>query len=397
MANTAAKKIVYDGKPVQVESAVRDGTGKEISSTYATVTQLSDGSVTKIGTGSVGSDLRPVKIVNGVPTAVANDLVDVVTNQTIGGIKTYSSPIVAVAKKDVTIYSNTSRYHKIAEIYVVGAYRNNKYRFSVTRFYNTLTEDTQTCELLISASTDSVGVINGVTKWFIHQTHTLFTDAIRVFYSSDKIELWIDAGSNNWNYYNVAYLTDYSRILTIDFAYNNVVFFGDAEASQLPSDMTEATYRIEPVTVTPDLTVTGMQFINAEWIRNTSLDSNGYSVNGLVHNSGNETIGGTKYFTGQIRALNSIRIAPNTTSLRRGISILKSNGTTEEYFIGADSDTSSLFFRYGASNALMISNTGVTSVTSPPPTTKAVRNITISSTAPTSSDGDNGDVWILTE
>lgn len=34
MANTAAKKITYDGKPVQVESAVRDGTGKIINQTY---------------------------------------------------------------------------------------------------------------------------------------------------------------------------------------------------------------------------------------------------------------------------------------------------------------------------------------------------------------------------
>jgi len=31
MANTAAKKITYDGNPVQVESAVRDGTGVVIS------------------------------------------------------------------------------------------------------------------------------------------------------------------------------------------------------------------------------------------------------------------------------------------------------------------------------------------------------------------------------
>lgn len=34
MANTAAKKITYDGKPVQVESAIRDGTGKIINQTY---------------------------------------------------------------------------------------------------------------------------------------------------------------------------------------------------------------------------------------------------------------------------------------------------------------------------------------------------------------------------
>ena len=35
VAGTAAKKITYDNKPVQVESAIRDGTGKVIADTYA--------------------------------------------------------------------------------------------------------------------------------------------------------------------------------------------------------------------------------------------------------------------------------------------------------------------------------------------------------------------------
>ena len=34
MANTAAKKVTYDGKPMQVESAIRDGTGVVISTEY---------------------------------------------------------------------------------------------------------------------------------------------------------------------------------------------------------------------------------------------------------------------------------------------------------------------------------------------------------------------------
>lgn len=39
---------------------------------------------------TVGSDTKPVKIVNGVATMVANDLVDTVTAQTIGGAKNFS-------------------------------------------------------------------------------------------------------------------------------------------------------------------------------------------------------------------------------------------------------------------------------------------------------------------
>lgn len=45
------------------------------------------------GSVTVGSNLKPVKLVNGVATAVDNDLVSTLGNQTIGGIKTFSKPI----------------------------------------------------------------------------------------------------------------------------------------------------------------------------------------------------------------------------------------------------------------------------------------------------------------
>lgn len=41
MTNTAAKKITYDGKPVQVESAIRDSTGLVINTTYLKKTEAS--------------------------------------------------------------------------------------------------------------------------------------------------------------------------------------------------------------------------------------------------------------------------------------------------------------------------------------------------------------------
>ena len=46
MPNTTAKKITYDGKPVQVESAIRDGSGKVISSTYAPKFTVTDSNPT---------------------------------------------------------------------------------------------------------------------------------------------------------------------------------------------------------------------------------------------------------------------------------------------------------------------------------------------------------------
>ena len=42
------------------------------------------------GTGNIGTDTKPIKIVNGVATAVTNDLVDVSSAQIVGGAKTFT-------------------------------------------------------------------------------------------------------------------------------------------------------------------------------------------------------------------------------------------------------------------------------------------------------------------
>lgn len=79
----------------------RDGSGQtqvkspasDIDSDYAVNmsklnARLTDGSVTKVGTSNVGNDLKPIKLVNGVPTVVMNDFVDLPSAQAITGIKT---------------------------------------------------------------------------------------------------------------------------------------------------------------------------------------------------------------------------------------------------------------------------------------------------------------------
>ena len=53
----------------------------------ADVSALTDGSVTKVGTADVGGDLYPIKLVAGVPTAVANALVDTASAQDISNTK----------------------------------------------------------------------------------------------------------------------------------------------------------------------------------------------------------------------------------------------------------------------------------------------------------------------
>ena len=56
------------GAAVEAEKATKDGSGNVITTTYATKAQLSDGSVTKIGTSTVGSASKPIYLNEGVPT-----------------------------------------------------------------------------------------------------------------------------------------------------------------------------------------------------------------------------------------------------------------------------------------------------------------------------------------
>ena len=53
MTNTMGRKILYDGKPVQVDSAIRDGTGLNISDTYASHAEFSITTSASTTTGNV--------------------------------------------------------------------------------------------------------------------------------------------------------------------------------------------------------------------------------------------------------------------------------------------------------------------------------------------------------
>lgn len=109
-----------------------------------------NGTVTKIGTSSVGTDLKPIKLVNGVPTAVSNDLVSTSGDQNIANKKTFTDQLkISVSgenllvlqdkRQDVTDtsssqYWNTTQYtdknnSKMAQIsaYQGGAYRGLRF------------------------------------------------------------------------------------------------------------------------------------------------------------------------------------------------------------------------------------------------------------------------------
>ena len=74
------------------DSTPTSGSANPISS-GGVYTALTNGSVTKIGTATVGGDLKPVYLNAGVPTAVANNFVDIASAQEITGRKTMVTPL----------------------------------------------------------------------------------------------------------------------------------------------------------------------------------------------------------------------------------------------------------------------------------------------------------------
>ena len=82
MINTTGRKILYDGKPVQVDSAVRDGTGLNINSTYAShyeanITTAADttaGNVMVVDMGLYGKTPRIAQIIDASGNVVGADV-----------------------------------------------------------------------------------------------------------------------------------------------------------------------------------------------------------------------------------------------------------------------------------------------------------------------------------
>ena len=93
MANTAAKKITYDNKPVQVESAIRDGTGLEIASNYAKkATTLSGYGITDANINtSTGTITLGSNSITPLSSEALQNYVTLNTAQTITEVKTFSA------------------------------------------------------------------------------------------------------------------------------------------------------------------------------------------------------------------------------------------------------------------------------------------------------------------
>ena len=149
--NTGIMRVgdINDEKPLMV----RDETGDMTSGNFvlwdgvnqkAITSSLAPGGVIT-GSGNIGSDLKPIKIVNGVATAVANSLVDVSTSQQINANKVFNSSVIG-------IYRDVGRN----DLHLEAASPNSSYmsRLVVTQ------KDDGTCQLLLekwTKGTDGAG------------------------------------------------------------------------------------------------------------------------------------------------------------------------------------------------------------------------------------------------
>lgn len=100
-------------EPVYIRGGAFVSTGS-----LATVANLTDGSVTKLGKNTVGSVSKPIFLDNGVPT-VATSVMDIGSAQTVTGQKTFNAPLAsAVASPSNALVTK-------AEVYGTGKSTNN--------------------------------------------------------------------------------------------------------------------------------------------------------------------------------------------------------------------------------------------------------------------------------
>ena len=170
----------------------------------ADTTALTDGSVTKIGTADLGTDTKPIKLVAGVPTAVTNDLVSTSGAQTVGGYKTFTSPI--------TINNNTGSLVKndAIDIDSAPAATGNTFPWEVRDKDNTRVAAMQ---LVDNANGSRTLVLN-----LFDQAATRHT-ALQVFSNASSGDTWVQALTRA---YNASNTTDVATIGTLD-AYSPMV------------------------------------------------------------------------------------------------------------------------------------------------------------------------------
>lgn len=91
-ASRAVGILTVNDEPPDADGNIKISGGSHVNVSESDSEIVIDTSGLVEGSGSIGSDVKPIKIVNGQAVAVTNDLVNVSSAQTITGLKTINVP-----------------------------------------------------------------------------------------------------------------------------------------------------------------------------------------------------------------------------------------------------------------------------------------------------------------
>lgn len=275
--NISAKVSAWQGTPdndhIPTEKLVKDSLG--------------DGSVTKIGTANVGGDLKPIKLVGGVPTAVTNDLMDLATEQTVTASKTYTNlqrfgQLRLATLREQTIGSGTSGSWRVMGKVVLTSGQNVRAKI-----------------LALSNQSNRMAVGEAYIGYTSAKVEIYATSS----FDAENIAINYDGAGNAIILMKTLYVYQSPRLFPIyvqktDIVDSTAIDYSDtttySDVASFPyANTTYGTYtNLRLNTVTEATGTFSMQAANSNKVKN-ELDN--YAP--MVRTTGNQTIAGIKTFT----------------------------------------------------------------------------------------------------
>ena len=310
----------------------------------------------------------------------------------------------------------THKFKKLAKATISGSWQHIITTIEAHKYHNTIVTGNGSGLLRISLSTDGSGVIGSVGARWLENDQNL--EQFHVLYDSDTVEIWMyntdSAVLHQYDYWLLRLRECFSRVGTDR---KSMWDFTSEFADALPEGMTEVEIA-SPITVTPsDSADNSKKIANTAWVNTASM---------VVHTVNAESICGLKTFKdpihlvndsvsytqsqdastwtylrgvefrdkasermGEIRSVrytNTVGVLVNSTEIiARG----KDNIDTLLAIVTADDGQKYAYCPSTPSNA-----TNNIIATADWVNNKLAGKVTISTSAPTPTDGNDGDIWI---
>lgn len=269
--------------------------------------------------------------------------VSLTTAQTVTGRKTYTyNPL----KTAFALADNSNKWYKLASLDIANGDSNTDYNGTFYIRYMTslpsvpsdLRQGILSMGIRVSTggATPTIVADRCNARWIL-LAGGLAPDELKVGYKGTLVEIWVNIPGNSRSI-QASLLSEGTRTGNTTYPW---VMYNTQPAdgvTTLDNTYTWITPNI-PTTYTPDITSTGKEIINAEWVRSTEVDSTtNQSKNGLVHNTGNETINGVKTFTGLRTSISSGESALTMLDTRYARSENVTSANINNFIVFTDKD-----------------------------------------------------------